>query len=323
MCRACLSPDYNDKGELLINRCNLGVISLNLPMIYEKSKVENKDFYEVFDYYFEMSRQIHLRTIEYLKNKLRGASNPLAFMEGGFDDGYVGPNDSIEPILKHSTITFGYGGLSELQTLYNGADYVKDHKFAKEFMKYLNKKVEDIKKKDGVLYAIYGTPGESWLSKACEQFVKKYGEVKGVTDKGFFTNSFHAPVYADITPIEKIELENEFFPLSKGGAICHVKIPSISDEMLEGVKSIIRYAMTIGNYQSVNHAQNRCTSCGHHWIGDDTLPDEENYRCPKCGSYETIGIRRMNGYISYSKTLLGPTKFNDGKMKEFKLRKNM
>ena len=120
-----------------------------------------------------------------------------------------------------------------------------------------------------------------------------------------------------------MEIENEFFPLSKGGSICHVKIPSISDEMLPAVKSLLRHAMKIGNYQSINHEQNRCTDCGCHWIGDDSLPTEENYTCPKCGSKNTIGIRRMNGYLGFSKTLLGPTKFNDGKMQEFKLRKNL
>ena len=109
MCRAFLSPDYNEKGELLINRCNLGVVSLNLPMIYQKSKVENKDFFEVFDYYLEMIRGIHRRTIKYLKDKMKGASNPLAFMEGGFDDGYVGPNDPVDSVFKHSTISYGYG----------------------------------------------------------------------------------------------------------------------------------------------------------------------------------------------------------------------
>lgn len=322
-CRACLSPDYNEQGELLVNRCNLGVISMNLPMIYQKSVVENKNFYSVFDYYMELARQIHLRTIDYLKHKLKGASNPLAFMEGGFDDGYVGPNDSIEPILKHSTITFGYGGLAELQTLYNGKDFVEDNSFALEFMKYFNHKVDEFKKADNVLYAIYGTPGESWLSKACEQFETLYGRIDGITNKGFFTNSFHVPVYEDVTPIQKMELENKFFPYSKGGAICHVKIPSIGDEMLEGVKVLIRHAMSLGNYQSVNHASNRCTDCGHHWIGDDTIPDDENYTCPKCGSTNVLGIRRMNGYLGYSRTLLGPTKFNIGKTKEFILRKNL
>ena len=322
-CRAFLSPDYNEKGELLINRCNLGVVSLNLPMIYQKSKVENKDFFEVFDYYLEMIRGIHRRTIKYLKDKMKGASNPLAFMEGGFDDGYVGPNEPVDAVFKHSTISYGYGGLSELQKLYNGKDYVEDHSFALQVMKHFNEVINRFKEEDHILYAIYGTPGESWLPKACEQFIAKYGNIKGITDKGFFSNSFHVHVDADITPIEKMELENEFFPYSKGGAICHVKIPAIGDEMLEGVKTLIRHAMALGNYQSINHAQNRCTDCGHHWCGDDSLPDDENYRCPKCGSLNTIGIRRMCGYLGYSKTLLGPSKFNDGKNKEFKLRKNM
>ena len=323
MCRACLSPDYNEKGELLIYRCNLGVVSMNLPMIYQQSVVENKDFFEVFDYYLNMVRNIHIRTIDYLKHKLKGASNPLAFMEGGFDDGYVGANDSVEPVLRHSTISFGYGGLSELQKLYDGSNYAQNSEFAKQVMIHFNDKVDEFKKEDGVLYAIYGTPGESWLPKACEQFIAKYGNIEGITDKGFFTNSFHIHVDEDVTPIQKMDFETQFFPYSKGGAICHVKIPSIGEEMLEGVKALLRHAMAIGSYQSINHAQNRCIDCGNHWCGDDTLPDDENYRCPKCGSLNTIGIRRMCGYLGYSKTLLGPSKFNDGKTKEFKLRKNM
>ena len=322
-CRSFLSPDYNEKGELLINRCNLGVISLNLPMIYQKSKVENKEFFTVLNYYMDLCRNIHLRTIEYLKKKLKGASNPLAFMEGGFDDGYVGANDSVEPILKHSTISYGYGGLAEVQKLYNGRDFNEDHDFAKKTIQHINHMLEVYKERDHVLYALYGTPGESWLPLACKQFVAKYGEIPGITDKGFFTNSFHVPVNIDITPIAKMELENEFFPYSKGGAISHVKIPAIGDEMLEGVKSLIRHAMALGNYQSINHAQNRCTDCGNHYIGRDDLSDAENYTCPKCGSTNVIGIRRMNGYLGYSRTLSGKTKFNKGKEKEFKLRRNL
>ncbi len=321
-CRATLSPDFDDEGNFLLYRCNLGVISLNLPMIYQKAKVENKNFFEVFDYYLELSRNIHKRTIEYL-SKLKASGNPLAFMEGGFDGGYLDANDSIAPVLKHSTISFGYGGLAEIQLMETGIPYEKDQSFAMKVMKYFNKKVEQFKKQDNILYAIYGTPGESWLPLACQQFVKKYGEIEWVTTKGFFTNSFHVNVDADVTPIEKIDIENEFFPLSKGGSICHVKIPSIDDSMLPAVASIIRHAMSVGNYQSVNHNQNRCADCGHHWIGDDTLPDEENYKCPKCGSYKTVGIRRMNGYLGFSKTTLGYSKFNDGKLKEFKFRKNI
>ena len=167
------------------------------------------------------------------------------------------------------------------------------------------------------------TPGESWLPLACSQFIKEFGKIRGVTDKGFFTNSFHMCVEDDITPIEKIEKEAVFFPLSKGGCINHVRIPSIAPEMNKGIKDQIRYAMSLGLYHSVNHAQNRCTDCNTHWVGDDSLPYEENYTCPVCGSLNTIGIRRMNGYLGFSKTVQGKTKFNDGKEQEFKLRKNL
>lgn len=293
MCRAFLSPDFDKNGNLLINRFNMGVVSLNLPMIYQKSVVENRDFYEVFDYYLELARNIHKRTVKYLSG-LKASCNPLVFMEGGFDDGYLNAEDSIAPVIKHSTISFGYGGLSELQFMKTGIEYVKDQSFAKEVMEHFNNKVEEFKKEDGILYAIYGTPGESWLPLACKQFVDKYGELEWVTTKGFFSNSFHVNVDADITPIEKMEIENEFFPMSKGGSICHIKIPRIGDEMLPAVVSLIRHAMKIGNYQSINHAQNRCTDCGAHWVGDDSLSYKENYTCPVCGSLNTIGIRRMN-----------------------------
>lgn len=302
MCRAFLSPVFknsewtepaDENDELLIYRCNLGVVSLNLPMIYMKAKTENKEFFDVLDYYMELGRKIGKKTKDYLC-KLKASSDPLLFMEGGLDGGTLGPDDTIESILKYSTITFGYGGLHELTMLHSKKRLSEDDSFAIETMKHINENIDKYKKEDHILWAIYGTPGESWLPLACEQFIKEFGKIKGVTDNGFFSNSFHLHVEDDVTPIEKIEKESKFFPLSKGGCICHVKIPSIAPKMNAGIKSMIRYAMSLGMYQSVNHAQNRCTECGNHWVGDDSAPYEENYTCPKCGSLKTIGIRRMN-----------------------------
>jgi ribonucleoside-triphosphate reductase len=331
MCRAFLSPVFknsewtepqDEKDELLIYRCNLGVVSINLPMIYQKSKVEGKQFYDVLDYYLEIARNIGKKTKNYLA-KFKASCDPLCFTQGGLDGGDLDPEDTIEPVLKYSTISFGYGGLHELSKLAIGKSLSEDPSFALDTMKHMNEVINRFKEEDHLLWAIYGTPGESWLPIACEQFIKAYGKIKGVTDKGFFTNSFHICVDEDITPIEKIEKEAKFFPLSKGGCINHVRIPSIAPEMNEGIKSIIRYAMSLGLYHSINHAQNRCTDCGHHWIGDDSLSFEENFTCPKCGSLRTIGIRRMNGYLGYNKTWSGKTKFNEGKEKEFSIRKNL
>lgn len=291
-------------------------------MIYQKSKRDNTEFYKELDYYMELGRRIGKRTAAYL-GKLKASCDPLCFMEGGFDGGNLNADDCIAPVLSKSTISFGYGGLHELSKLAIGKSLSENSSFAVDTMKHINENLEKFKQEDHLIWAIYGTPGEQWLPLACEQFIKEFGKVKGVTDKGFFTNSFHICVEEDITPIDKINKESIFFPLSKGGCICHIKIPSIAPEMNLGIKSIIRHSMSLGMYQSVNHAQNRCADCSHHWIGDDSLPDDENYKCPKCGSTNVVGIRRMNGYLGFSRTLMGKTKFNDGKEKEFKLRKNL
>lgn len=330
-CRAFLSPifknskwttpkDKND--EFLIYRCNLGVVSLNLPMIYMKSKKEEKEFFEVLDYYMELGRNIGKKTANYLY-KFKASCDPLAFMEGGFDGGTLKPDECIKPVLQNSTISFGYGGLHELTMLHNRKKLSEDPSFAIETMKHINENIERYKEEDHLLWAIYGTPGETWLPLACEQFIKEFGKIKGVTDKKIFSNSFHLCIEDDVTPIEKIDKESKFFPYSKGGCITHVRIPSIAPEVNPGVKAIIRHAMSLGIYVSCNHAQNRCKSCGYHWIGDDSLEDDINYKCPECGSTDVVGIRRMNGYLGYSHTALGKTKFNEGKMNEFRLRKNI
>lgn len=165
-CRASLSPwfkkggihpvDENDE-PIFTGRANIGAVSLHLPMIYQKAKVENKDFYEVLDYYLEMIRKIHLKTWDYL-GKMKASMDPLAFCEGGFYGGNLDINDKIEPVVKTFTASFGITALNELQILHNGKSLVEDNEFSKEVMIYINKKVAEYKEKDGRLYAVYGTP---------------------------------------------------------------------------------------------------------------------------------------------------------------------
>lgn len=130
-------------------------ISLHLPMILAKSRQENKDFYEVLDYYLEMIRKLHLRTYEYL-GQMKASINPLAFCEGGFHKGHLNLNDKIEPCLESATASFGITALNELQYLYNGKMITEDNSFALEVMQYINDKVAQFKKEDKRLYAIYG-----------------------------------------------------------------------------------------------------------------------------------------------------------------------
>lgn len=163
-CRASLSPWYKHGGmypaddndePVFEGRCNLGAISLHLPMILAKSRQEGKSFYEVLDYYLEMIRNLHKRTFEFLGEK-KASINPLAYCEGGMYGGHLNPDDKIRPILAPMTMSFGITALNELQMLYNGKSIVEDGQFALEVMEYINKKVSEFKKEDGILYAIYG-----------------------------------------------------------------------------------------------------------------------------------------------------------------------
>ena len=298
-CRAFLSPIWesgsttgpvNENDKFVLHRLNCGVVSLNLPMIYMKAKTEGKDFYEVFEYYLQLVRGLSKRTVEYI-SKLKASCNPLAFMEGGLYGGNLGPEDTIESIIKYATVSFGYGGLSELSVLHNGKEIHEDPTFSLEVMEFFNKKIDEYKKKDHLNFAIYGSPGESWLPKACQQFKEMYGDVLGVTTKGYFSNSFHCPVTADINPIEKMEIESKFFDLSKGGRISHIRVPDITNT--KGIIDLIRYGMSLGLYLGVNHNEDHCLTCGEHFIGKDDIPEEEDV-CPHCGGNNLVKIRRIN-----------------------------
>lgn len=319
-CRAFLSPWYergglnpaDDKDEpVFVGRFNIGVVSLHLPMILAKSRQENRDFYEVLDYYLELIRQLHIRTYAYL-GEMRASTNPLAYCEGGFYGGHLDIHDKIKPLLKTATSSFGITALNELQQLYNGKSLVEDGAFALKVLEYINEKVSEFKKADGNLYAIYATPAENLCGLQVKQFRKKYGIVENVSDREYVSNGFHCHVAEDITPIQKQDLEYRFWELSNGGKIQYVKYPI--DYNKEAVKTLIRRAMDMGFYEGVNLALSYCDDCGHQELEMDV--------CPKCGSRNLTKIDRMNGYLSYSR-VKGDTRLNEAKMAEIAERKSM
>ncbi len=150
-----MKPLDETDTPVFTGRFNLGAITLNLIMIYQKARLENKDFYEELDKYLEMTRKLHIRTYEYL-GEMKASTNPLAYCEGGFYGGNLKPSDKIKPLLKSATASFGITGLNELQRLHNGKSIAEDNTFTKEVMQYINAKVEQFKEEDGNLYAIYG-----------------------------------------------------------------------------------------------------------------------------------------------------------------------
>ena len=319
-CRAFLSPwyerggmepaDENDK-PVFVGRFNIGVVSLHLPMIYAKAKQENKDFFEVLDYYLNLIRNLHLRTYDYL-GEMRASTNPLAYCEGGFYGGNLGIHDKIKPLLKAATASFGITALNELQELHNKKSLVEDGEFALKTLQHINDKVNEFKKEDGKLYAIYGTPAESLCGLQVTQFRRLYGVVENVSDREYVSNSFHCHVTEDITPIEKQDLENRFWNLCNGGKIQYVKYPVSYNR--EAIKTLVRRAMDMGFYEGVNMSLAYCDDCGYEELEMDV--------CPKCGSSNLTKIERMNGYLSYSR-VKGDTRLNSAKMAEIAERKSM
>ena len=319
-CRAFLSPwfekggmepaDKDDK-PVFIGRFNIGAISLHLPMILAKAREEQKDFYEVLDYYLEMIRKIHIRTYRYLA-KRKASTNPLAYCQGGFYGGNLRPEESIESVMKSCTASYGITALNELQVLYNGKSIVEDGKFALDVLKYINDKTIEYKKEDGILYAIYGTPAESLCGLQVKQFRKKYGVVEGVSSREYVSNSFHCGVWEDITGIEKQDLEERFWELCKGGRIQYVRYNLSYNR--KAMLTYIERAMEKGFYEGVNLSLAYCNNCGHEELEMDT--------CPKCGSSDLTKIDRMNGYLSFSR-VHGDTMLGSAKMAEISERKSM
>ena len=320
-CRAFLSPwyerggmepaDENDK-PIFVGRCNLGVVSLHLPMILAKARRESRDFYDVLDYYLEMIRGLHKRTYDYL-GELRASVNPIMFCEGGLYGGHLKPNEKIRKLLPPMTMSYGITALNELQELYNGKSLVEDNQFTLEVMKHINEKLAEYKKEDHILYAVYGTPAENLCGLQVKQFRKEYGIIKNVSDRDYVSNSFHCHVTEDITPIAKQNREYDFWELFNGGKIQYVRYPI--DYNINAIRTLVLRAMEMGYYEGVNLALSYCDDCGYQAadIGDE---------CPICGSKNLTKIDRMNGYLAYSRRH-GESRMNNAKMAEIADRKSM
>lgn len=321
-CRANLSPWYERGGQepaddndrpVYEGRLNCGALALNFPMIVKKAQDEGKDFYEVLTYYLDLCRKIHIRTLEYLAHKKAGI-NPLGFCEGGFYGGHFKENEEIgREFFRPMTVSFGITALNEATMMYKGKSLYEDKaQFAEEVLRFVNDYANKYKKEDGILYAIYGVPAESLCSLQVEQFRKKYGVIKGVSDRKYMSNSFHVHVSEDITPMEKMETEYKCFHLCNGGNIIYNRFGS--DYNTEAYVTLIREAMKRGYYYGCNISKNYCCTCGAEFLDED--------KCPSCGSEDLVRISRVCGYLGLER-VHGDTRVNEGKRAEIDDRKCM
>ena len=336
-CRAFLSPYYerggfepadDDDKVVFEGRFNLGVISLNLPMMLAQAREEGRDFYEVLDYYLQVARENHKRTYNFIGH-MKASKNPVGFCYGGFYGGNLKPEDEIAPVLKSATMSFGVTALNELQRLYNGHSLYEDNTFALEVMEHINAKIQQFKKEDHILYAIYGTPAENLCNKQVRQFRGKYGIVPGVSDREYVSNSFHCHVTENITPIEKQDHEYAFWNLFNGGKIQYCRY-SVGYN-IDAIKTLVLRAMDMGFYEGVNLDLCFCDDCGYKAV-------EMGNKCPKCGGYHITQIDRMNGYLAFTrvgsdtrveedengnKVILIHSRYSPHKMKEISERVSM
>lgn len=312
-CRAYLSDWKDENGESqFTGRANIGAVSLNLPMIWQKSK--GKDFYKDLDYYLELTRSFLKKRYDAVANNLC-STNPLAFTQGGIIGGTKKPTDKIGmDIVKSFTASFGITSLNELNMLMEGKPlHESDQKLVISVVQYIQDKVDMFKEEDGYLYALYGTPAESLAGTQLKQFKKMFGVVPGVSDRDYFTNSFHCHVSADIDPFTKQSLEYDLFHMINGGHIQYGRMGNPKNTV--AVKAFVRRGMEMGFYLGTNHPVRTCEDCGHH-------PDSPVVECPECGSNNITVIDRVCGYLGISEAS-GGGRFNDGKLAELKDRISM
>lgn len=313
-CRAYLS-DYRDpetKELKFVGRGNIGVISLNLPMIYMKSLDSDKTFFEELDYYLQMIRDMLDFRYKYL-GKAKANSNPIMFMEGGAYKGHLHGEDNISSIIENWTASFGITALNELSWLAINKPISEDNSFAKTTMQHIIDMVNSYKKEDNHLYALYGTPAESLCGTQVIQFRKLYGIIPNVSDKDYFSNSFHCHVSTEINPIEKQNKEEELFHMLQGGHIQYVRISNPNNKI--ALRSIIERGLDKGFYQGVNFNACTCEDCG-------TVGNDWGLTCPHCSSSNITEINRVTGYLGFSRKN-GDRTLNDAMMSNVKDRKSM
>ena len=318
-CRSFLTEYRSpETGEVVTyGRRNIGVVSLNLPNIALSTSTP-EEFMELLD---ERAVLVH-DGLMYRYNRLAGtlAKNAPILYQYGATGHRLSGEEVVQPIFDNgeATASIGYIGLHEVATRFWGNDW-QDNEEAKTFTVGVLERLNYWKSKwadeTGIAFSVYGTPAESLCSRFAAMDKETFGEVKDITDKGYYTNSFHLDVRKKVTPFEKIDFESTYTPLSTGGNICYVEQPSLVKN-LDAFEAIWDYMHDHVPFSGINTPISRCLSCGYH---GDFDADVKGFFCPECSNCnpETIEvIQRMCGYISS----VGIRKPISGRVKEIKSR---
>ena len=327
-CRSFLTPDRSmslgniakaknyvkGKGKYY-GRFNQGVVTINLPDVALSSKGDMDKFWKIFDERLELCH----KALQIRHKRLSTATSdiaPILWQHGAL--ARLEKGESIHELLHHgySTISLGYTGLYECvkyMTGHSHTDNGEGKEFGLEVMQHLNDATAKWKKEEDIDYSVYGTPIESTTYKFAKCLKERFGTVKGITDRGYITNSYHVPVFEEIDAFSKLKLESEFQKLSPGGAISYVETPNLQNN-IEAIIEVIKFIYDNIMYAELNTKSDYCQKCG--FDGEILIDDNMEWYCPNCGNrdHNTLNVaRRTCGYI-------GTNFWNKGRTQEIKER---
>ena len=307
-CRTANGYDINGFGQLKDGRGNICPVTIIMPTLAMEASGDVEKFMKLLDQKIFEAKDMLIERFEYICSQ---DPQSASFMyENGTMAGYI-PEEGIRSALKHGTIVIGQLGLAETLQILIGCDHTEERgmELAKRIEQLFKDRCAQFKEQYKLNFGVYYTPAENLCYTAMKKFQKKYGMIPNVSDKDFFTNSIHVPVWKEMTPFEKIDIESQLTGYSSAGCITYVELDSAAIHNLDALETMVNYAMDKDvPYFALNLCNDTCLECGY--------TDEMGNICPVCGSSKIQRLRRVTGYLTGSYD----TAFNLGKQQETRMR---
>lgn len=314
-CRSFLSPWKDEEGNYKFEgRFNQGVVSLNLPQIGIIAKGDEEVFWKLLDERLDLCYEALMCRHKALEGTLSDVS-PIHWQYGAI--ARLGEGEPIDPLLHegYSTISLGYIGLYEMTKMMKNRSHTEPggREFALKVMQHMRAKVDQWKEETGIGFGLYGTPAESLCYRFAKIDRERFGVIEDITDKGYYTNSYHVDVREPIDAFSKFSFESQFQKISSGGSISYVEVPNMTNN-LEAMETVVKFIYDNIQYAEFNTKSDYCHECGYE--GEIQVNDDMEWECPQCHNKDhqkmTV-IRRTCGY-------LGENFWNTGKTSEIKQR---